>query len=177
MEVQIETQTNAPICKTQTCKRPLTYLEASKCWRCLICNPIPKNVPKPKKEKKFLDVAMTEKRVAEMIREAGKDGILSENTLTEIMKESIREIVQDELMNWHIPKPPVTKEEVNAVLSQPVFPDDGELVASKVEKIDWRQQAKELGIPLFHRKKEEVLAEIKEKTKEIADGGRSGSQD
>ena len=158
-----------PICKTINCKRELTYLEESGCWRCLICNPIPKSNPTPSKEKtKYIDVAMTEGRV--------------------------REIVRDELENWHIHKPPVTATEVDNVtkiLTRIVDPPPI-TTRTKIEQLttqvkdevlgidvlrkdakNWREQAKELGIPLFHRKKADVLAEIKERT----NGRSSGSQD
>ena len=84
-ETMTETMT-APICKTVICKRPLTYLEKSKCWRCLVCNPLTKTAPTIEPKKKYVDVKMTEERV--------------------------REICQDVLENWHIQKPPVTTEEL-----------------------------------------------------------------
>ncbi len=156
--METETQTNAPICKTQICKRPLTFLEGPKCWRCLVCNPIPKDVPKAKQEKKFLDVKMTDNRVREIL---GEQIIVSE--------ERIREIVQDELMNWHIQKPPVTKTEIEE-LSEP----EGSTTATdiSVQPLTWRQQAKELGISLHQstggvRKKVDVLADIEAKTEMI----------
>lgn len=144
----IETMTNAPICKTQICKRPLTYLEKQGCWRCLVCNPLPKDAPKPIKEKKFLDVKMTEVQVAEMITKK-----LAEQV--EIGEERIREIVINELENWHIQKPPVTQNEIMEAIEteKDISPDK-----------DWRQQAKDLGIELFHRTKADVLAEIEAKT-------------
>lgn len=116
-----------PICKTVTCKKELTFLDDSKCWRCLICNPLPKEEPAPPKEKKpFLDVHITEERV--------------------------REIVRDELENWHIQKPPVTAVEAKKI--------DSAL------RTDWRVQAKELGIPLFQRKKADVLKDIEDRLDE-----------
>lgn len=163
MVMQAEVETNVPICRTQICKRPLTYLEKQGCWRCLVCNPIPKDVPIPKQEKKFLDVAMTEKRVKE---------ILAEQVVTS--EGRIREIVQDELMNWHISKPPTTRDEIDALTEHIVQHNEkGEVSSSIVTatSLGWRQQAKELSIPLMKepkgtgaRKKEDVLAEIAEKT-------------
>ena len=181
-----EVQTNAPICKTVICKRPLTWMEKQKCWRCLICNPIPKDVPKLKEEKKFLDVKVTEEQVAKMIDERAH-GTISE--------ERIREIVQDELMNWHIQKPPIDRTETEKIFedeyARPDMPlseserktvETGtkalvEQMAAKEEAIEveimdespppfnWRAQAKELGISLMQstggaRKKVDVLAEI-----------------
>ena len=155
MEVQTEIQTNAPICKTQLCKQPLTYLEDSKCWRCLICNPIPKDVPKPKEEKKFLDVAMTEERVNE---------ILAERIV--VSEERIKEIVQDELMNWHVPKPPVMKDEIAETL--PISSGEANTITDVPKPETWLQKAKRLGVKTHYdeggmRKKVDVLAEIEAK--------------
>lgn len=120
-----------PICKTVNCKKELTWQEGSECWRCLTCNPISDAKPAPPKTKKYVDVAMTESRV--------------------------REIVRDELENWHIQKPPVTRDEIAEATGE----GSGEVkVITVPEKLTWRQQAKELGIELFHRKKEDVLADI-----------------
>ena len=158
-----ETITNTPICKTQICKRPLTYMEKQKCWRCLVCNPLPKDAPQPKKEKKFLDVAMTDERVKEILAER-----------VTVSEEHIREIVRDELENWYIQKPPVTANEViNEVLPPVELPEGAMRTDEDMAKIeaereivsqDWRAQAKALGIPLYHKKKEDVLAEIEAKS-------------
>ena len=175
-QTQTEVQTNVPICKTQICKRPLTYLEDSKCWRCLICNPIPKDVPKLKEKKKFLDVAMTEDRVVEIIKEqigSAKAVILNE--------ERIREIVQDELMNWHIQKPPVTKSEVSTMTAAEVADHQNlEPIPTEmtVKPETWLQTAKRLGVTTHQasggmRKKVDIMADIER----IQDGGSSGSQD
>ena len=165
----VETMTNAPVCKTQICKRPLTYLEEQGCWRCLVCNPMPKDVPKPIKEKKFLDVKTTEGQVAEMITKKLTEHI-------EVSEEKIREIVRDELENWHIQKPPVTKDEIEeyptAVISQTINESRIEQ-AKEPEPPDWRQQAKDLGIELFHRKKVDVMKDIEE----AENGGHSGTED
>ena len=140
-----ETLTNIPKCKTQVCKRPLTYLEDSKCWRCLVCNPLPIEAPPaPEKEHKYLDVQMTEERV--------------------------REIVRDELMDWHWPTP------VAEITQMP----EGKSPAEPVET--WRQEAKRLGVPLHKepkgsgmRKKEDVLADIARKTTESPEGDTNDS--
>lgn len=143
-----ETITNAPICKTQICKRPLTYLEDSKCWRCLICNPLPTGKPAVlKKKPEFLDVKVTEQQVAEMI-----EAKLAEQV--EVGQERIREIVRDELENWHIQKPPAMKDEIAETWGV----SDVDVTTN-----NWRQQAKELGIPLFQRRKVDVLKDIEEK--------------
>lgn len=140
-----------PICKTVNCKRELTYLEDTKCFRCLICNPITKTEPLKEKERKYVDVKLTEVRVREIIAE-----------LT-IGDERIREVVREELENWHIQKPPVTKAQIlddEAVIKVEIT-DSGK---------DWRAEAKALNISLYHKTKEKVLAEIAEKTKHPAEG-------
>ncbi len=156
--------TSAPICKTQICKKPLSRLESRGSWRCFHCTPWPKGAPAPKQEKKFLDVAMTEKRVREIIAK--------KETMSE---ERIREIVQDELMNWHIQKPSVTKSDISEMtateveaakemLSRPVFDEKNSgIVITEIDGVPWREKAKELGINSFGRKKADVLAEIKAK--------------
>lgn len=181
MEAQTEVQTNAPLCKTQLCKRPLTYLEKQGCWRCFVCNPIPKDAPKPKEQKKFLDVAVQEERVVEMIKEALEKGAITyiaigksrrpETMEVEIGEGRIREIVQDELMNWHIQKSPITKDLVEELTS--TSPPEELKTSTEVimaDSLTWRQQAKALGISLMKepkgtgpRKKEDVLADIKVK--------------
>jgi len=144
-----ETISNAPICATQTCKRPLTYLKESRCWRCLICNPLPKKVEAPpQSEHKYVDVKMTEDRV--------------------------REIVRDELQNWHIQQPPVTRAEINQLPESQSF-------AEPIEE-NWRQKAKRLGIPIQKepkgsgmRKKEDVLADIARLTEKSSDEDNNDS--
>ena len=154
-----------PICKTTNCKRELTYLEESDCWRCLVCNPLTAPAPTEKPESKYIDVKMTEKKVREIVKDEMMGSKFDEG--------QIRDIVRDELENWHIQKPPVTKTESELTVAKlreiakdnppktgnievPVNP---ELAASP----NWRQQAKELGIPLFQRKKADVLADIEAK--------------
>ena len=109
--------------KCRRCNGELTRDEQRNCWECLAC--YPKNrvqAAPPKDEKKYIDVAMTEGRV--------------------------REIVRDELENWHIQKPPIVKDEI-----EPVPLTDNQIG-------DWRAQAKELGINTFQMKKVDVLAAI-----------------
>ncbi len=121
--------------KCKRCNGELAHDKKRDCLYCPVCHPLNKNVPSPLAEKKqLLDLTTNEKRVAEM---------LVEN------ESRIREIVRDELENWHIQKPPVTKDEIKIA----------------VEEETWREQAKRLGIELYHRKKEDVLADIAEKTK------------
>lgn len=159
-----EVQTNAPICKTQICKRPLTYMEKQKCWRCLICNPIPKDAPKPKKEKKFLDVKVTEEQVEKMIEEA---------VPAYLNEKKIREIVQEELRNWHIQKSPATRDEI----VEAVGVGDSESnvhVDIKIPKSEtWLQKAKRLRIRTHNegtggmRKKVDIMTDMETKENEL----------
>ena len=125
-------------CKNNDCGEELTFMEESKCFRCLKCKPIVKKRQVPKKsESKYIDVPWTEDR--------------------------IRKIVREELEDWHIQKPPVTKKEIDTITEQPVA--------------TWREQAKELGIPLYHKTKKQVLAEIVEKTKASQKDNNDHSQE
>lgn len=135
------------------CKTELFYDEKRGCSVCLKCNPLstaPVVTEKPKSN--YVDVTMTEKR--------------------------IREIVRDELENWHIQKPPMTRDEIideRLNLSGSPVKKSGvqELTEDEivVTKVNWRARAKELGIPIYDqerkrpRKKVDVLADIAEKTK------------
>ena len=140
---------NCKMCHTELTKMPE---KQGDCLRCLTCKPIPKDVPKePEPEgNKKVDVKVTEARV--------------------------REIVRDELENWHINKPPVTQKDIMRITN-----DAGDIVLANVEldgettvtsnepfimePLNWRDQAKALNISLYHKKKEVVLAEIEEKLK------------
>ncbi len=117
------------------CKKELVKDEERGCMYCPSCHPPQKPQQlEEEKERHYVDVRLTEARV--------------------------RELVRDELENWHIPKPKVA------------LPDDCMTTDAKTkeleaerdtqqEEADWRQQAKELGIPLFQRTKADVLADIK----------------
>ena len=59
-------------------------------------------------------------------------------------EEMVREICMDVLENWHVKKPSVTVEEIDEI----------------VKPKSWQEQAKDLGINPYGRKKEVVLAEI-----------------
>lgn len=134
----------------RNCKGELTKVKGG-CLRCLKCNPIIDVGAPQKRETKYVDVTITESRV--------------------------REIVRDELENWHIQKPPVTKKEaetmadvavkevlgenpadtaVKKMLGTSTINTDGPIISEPT----WRDEAKELGIPLFHKKKADVLKEI-----------------
>jgi len=93
--------------------------------------------------------------VREIIKEELADGVV-------VGEERIREIVRDELENWHIRKPPITGDEIAEILPP----------SSVVPKEQtWRQKAKELNIPIQKetggmRKKVDVLADIEAKQNE-----------
>jgi len=112
------------------------------------------------KRKKYIDVTMTEERVVEIIKEQiGSAKVIS------LSEDQIREIVQDELANWHIQKPPVTRDEIAEATSEGGTFEELPMSVPKPET--WRQRAKVLGIPLHKeptgsgmRKKEDVLADM-----------------
>ncbi len=152
--------------KCKRCGNELTKDEERGCMECLACYPKNRVVPVQEKEKKtYLDVIPNEVRVAEMIAEQVK-----------IDEKRIREIVVDELENWHIQKPPVTRDDYNALIDPPLreeFNQSRNLTASEsvvaVTNMTWRQEAKALGIRLSQptggaRKKVDVLADIKART-------------
>jgi len=103
-EEDYEFKTDAPICKTQNCKKPCSRLEVRRCWRCFHCNPWLEEVSVEEPSRKYVDEAMTEEKVAEIVRKTTSEGGLT--------ADDIRKIVQKELQDWLIPKPPVTKDEV-----------------------------------------------------------------
>ena len=128
---RVNTKTHCRYCQTE-----LSYDEERNCKICLTCNPPRQEIaPPPKSKKNFIDVKVTEERVREIFKEL-------------LSGDAVREIVRDELENWHIQKPPVTKEEI------PPPADNQD---------DWRAKARELGIPLFQRTKKDVLADIEKK--------------
>lgn len=128
--------------KCRKCEGKLTRDEKRGCHFCPVCNPLPTapvitEEPEPNKR---VDEPWTDKR--------------------------IREIVQDELMNWHIRKPSVTVSEIKATVG------GGEANVNKtVESETWRETAKRLDIPVYDkdnkrpRKKLDVLKDIEEKQK------------
>ena len=164
-EPTIETLPQAPICATQKCKRPLTFLgPPQNCWRCLVCNPIRETKPTEKLKKKYIDVTITDKMVREIVKEELQS--LSKDTIDE---EKIREIVMDEMANWHIQKPPATRDEI----TEAVGAGGGQTEVIEPTVITgptWRQRAKELSVPLNKetggsRLKVDVLADIEAATK------------
>jgi hypothetical protein len=110
------------------------------CLRCLKCNPMPNGnkIVKAKKENVRVDVPWTEER--------------------------IRDIVRDELENWH-QTTVLTKQKEGWGEDEPV------VVATDVavpDKVDWRGQAKKLGVSLVKetggaRTKASVLEDIEAK--------------
>ena len=188
--------TNAPICKTVNCKKPLTYLEDSNCWRCLICNPIRKTAPIIEKKRAFLDVKMTEERVAEMIEEAFEKGTITyiamgnlkrpETAQVVVGTERFGDMVREELENWHIPKPSVTRDEIKDLTEEVkgmvnnLDLSSGSETSSvgthefvEIKEETWLQKAKRLSVPTHYevdgvmaggmRKKVDILADIADK--------------
>lgn len=132
------------------CNGELTKDEKRNCFYCPVCNPLRVEVPpEEKKEDNLVDVKMNRPEIVKLIR------------------DMVPELVQEELMNWHVQKPSVTASEAETIVEE-VRAD--ELAIKKVHDVpmlkpDWRAVAKALGINLFHKKKADVLAEIAEKTK------------
>lgn len=138
--------TDVPICKTQTCLRPLTKLgEPWNCWICLTCHDHPSVVNKRTMEtelpeRKYIDEKMTEDKVRELI---GK----------QLTAEEVRSIVCDTMAEFMIKEKP-----------DPDYP------APKAEKVikpeTWREKAKRLGVSTNYpggggmRKKDDVLKDI-----------------
>ena len=139
----------------KNCETKLTEMKNGEgettCLRCLNCHPLTKYVAPAKKEDRYVDIPWTDERVIEVI--------------DRVVPDMIRETLE----NWHIQKPPVTKDEIE----KPTVPITDELlnqVAVIQDTPNWRARAKELGISLSQptggaRKKVDVLAEIAEKTK------------
>ena len=141
----LDTKTNAPICKTQICKRPLSYIEKTGCWRCLICNPWPKDMKTEEKERSYLDVKMTDERVKELVG----------NQLT---ADDVRKIVVDSMYEF------MAKPVHDPDYPQPITVLPEAEITIKPET--WRQKAKRLGVVTHHpdgggmRKKVEIMADM-----------------
>ena len=120
------------------CRGELTYDEKRNYKICLSCHPPKKPKSTSPKATKYVDVKLTEERV--------------------------REIVRDELENWHIQKPPVTKDDIVGMSS--TYSTLGGITEPTIQfkPVDYRQQAKELGIKTFGKKKVDVLKEIQDKS-------------
>lgn len=74
--------------KCRRCGTEVTFLEATNNYRCLNCYPVQEEgKPVEEKERKYIDVQMTEAKVRE------------------IVKEIVRGIVRDEIENWVISRP------------------------------------------------------------------------
>lgn len=152
---------NIPKCKTQKCLRPLTRLGPPwNCWICLNCNDHPDVVNKRKNEteqpeRKYVDKTLTKENVREMIKE-------SMSGVGDMIREAMSEFSLKEKPD---PDYPPSHAEIRT-MAESVRQN-----AVPVESETWRQKAKGLSIPLMKepkgtgaRKKEDVLAEIAEKT-------------
>lgn len=151
------------------CGAELSHIKESNCMRCLVCYPESTTPPVPPRKKLFLDVKMTEERVVEMIKDVLEKGTIEhialndsarpETIVAEIGMERIREIIRDELENWHIQKPPVTRDEIDTSTNNADIP-----IEPKPET--WRQKARRMGVKTHNdytggaRKKVDVLAEM-----------------
>ena len=133
---RVNTKTHCRYCQTE-----LSYDEERNCKICLTCNPPKQEIaPPPKSKKNFIDVKLTEERVREIFKEL-------------LSGDAVREIVRDELENWHIQKPPVTKKTIIGMT---------EVGGSTVDELVYiREQANILAISVKGRKKEDVLADIR----------------
>lgn len=143
--------------KCKGCDGELVKDKKRGCFRCPTCHPEqPDRVIKKPVKPKLVGVVPDEKRVREIIKE--------------IVPDMVRDILED----WYIAKPSVTASEAETKVEEvrtdnyveppkAVLLDPDKVI--KLEVTDWRAQAKELGISLFHKKKKDVLAEIAEKLK------------
>lgn len=134
--------------KCRKCTGELTRDEERGCYFCPVCNPVPTapviaEEPEPNKR---VDEPWTDKR--------------------------IREIVQDELMNWHIKKPSVTASEIKATVGGGEANVNETVIKQDTPKPEtWRETAKRLEIPVYDkdkkcpRKKVDVLSDIEAKQK------------
>jgi len=136
--------------KCPKCGKEATYDERRECWQCFECNPVLKEpviVEEPKRN--YLDVRLTDERVREIVREE------IENYLIEQVKSKE---VGSEIDELH--RPDETDEHLRALSTAT---PNVETVVEVKQPYDWRLEAKRLGIPLFHRTKVDVLADIKAK--------------
>ena len=153
---------NTPICKTQMCKRPLTYLEKQGCWRCLKCNPIVEVRPTEKIKPKYIDVTMTEDRVSEKIAEMKK-------SLMSGIGDIVREAMSEFSLKGDDPDYPPSPKEIKQI-AETVSVGGDTITTSESKELNWRQQAKRLGIRTSQRMKVDVLAEIAGKTSTSPEG-------
>lgn len=134
------------------CRAELMRDEKRGCSYCPRCHPLQKPAPPVKeKPKNYVDVKLTEARVKELI------------------EELVPPMIRDELENWHIQRPPVTKTEIETYLEQhPETP-----TVTTVDGKPWREQAKELGVPMYDKEnkkprlKVDVIKEIEAKLAEL----------
>ena len=158
-----------PMTHCNHCRSPLSHDKERNCKVCRTCHPVQeiKTEPLPKDVATNPNLLTFEERVEKILAKHES-----------VVEERIREIVRDELENWHIHEPSVKQDDVDAIWQTETAGNTNtatvgrQAMVSEVAAIqlepDWRAQAKELGIPLFQRKKVDVLADIEAK-KEIAE--------
>lgn len=146
--------------KCRRCNTELAYDDKRKCHYCPECHPL-RNDPPPVTEKlpdRRIDVKPDEKRVIEII------------------KEIVPDMIRNELENWYVQKPPITRSELE-VNTEPanvtISPDtttstvstfstvDNELL-NEIAAGDWRDTARSMGIKTFQKSKDAVMREIEQ---------------
>ena len=135
------------------CRTELSYDKERACSFCSRCNPPQiKAVKAEEKERRYVDVRLTEGRVREIVEEI----------IDKLVPDMIRDIKQ------------TTQEKLDEVSVRAIKNDTVQV--SHERELDqhrnWRSEAKELGVPLNQetggsRKKEDVLNDIEIKQKEI----------
>ncbi len=126
------------------CSGELTFIEKTKCWRCLSCYPEGQNKPVEKPPKKEdPDVVIMKKRIRDVIAEVVPD------------------MIREELENWVSP---------TAATGDSIEVSQDEVYIPELDKHkNWRSEAKELGIEVYDREKKklrlkvDVIADIDEK--------------
>ena len=132
----------------ERCGAELTEMETG-CKRCLVCNPMTKYVIPKKKERRDIDLPWTDERVIEVI----------DRVVPDMIAEAIRNHAQSQMVITDNMDTVIADSLATATLEVPDVLVDGK------KQLTWREQAKELGIILYHKTKENVLMEIAEKQK------------
>ncbi len=132
--------------KCTRCKGELTFIEKTKCYRCLTCYPEGQNQPVEKPVKKEdPDIVILKKRIRDVIAEVVPD------------------MIREELENWVAP---ATMTFTNGNQAEIQIPELD-------KKKNWRSEAKDLGIEVYDRekkcprKKVDVVKDIEDKLNEI----------
>jgi len=144
--------------KCPKCGKEATYDERRECWQCFECNPVLKEpviVEEPKRN--YLDVHLTDERVREIVREEIENYLIEQLKSKEVGSE-IDELHRPDETDEH--RPDETDEHRPALSTAT---PNVETVVEVKQPYDWRLEAKKLGIPLLHRTKVDVLADIKAK--------------